>query len=305
MTLIECQDAAFGESFALYQGDCIEVLRQIPSNSIDFALFSPPFSSLYIYSDSERDFGNAASDEEFAEHYGFLCRELYRVMRPGRCVAVHCKQLVYYRNQRGTAGLRDFRGLLNRGHAAAGFDLHSETTIGLCPVIEMQRTKAHGLLYKTLKADSTFSRCGLPEYLQVYRKWAGPDDEGLVKPVTHTEEDFPLDDWQKIASPVWLHIRQTNVLNVELAREDKDEKHICPLSLDTIDNALRLYTNPGDVVLDPFAGIGSTGVEAVKKGRRFLGTELKPSYFRQASRFLAEAEREVSSGSLLDLMGAA
>lgn len=303
MTII-CQGYTAGENWSLYQGDCVEIVRQMPPNSIDFAVYSPPFSSLYIYSDSERDMGNAASDEEFAEHYGYLCRELYRALRPGRCIAVHCKQLVYYKNQRGTAGLRDFRGDLNKAHAAAGFDLHSEVTIWKCPVVEMQRTKAHGLLYKQLRTDSTYSRAGLAEYLQIYRKWAGPGDEGLVKPVTHDVEEFPLDQWQEWASPVWMTVRQTNVLNTELAREDRDEKHICPLQLDVIERALVLYSNPGDVVLSPFAGIGSEGFMAVRRGRRFVGVELKESYCRQAERFLREAERDVATPDLLSMMRA-
>jgi DNA modification methylase len=288
MANVRCLNDAHGDTWAAYHGDCVDVLRQLPSNSIDFSIYSPPFSGLYIYNDSEADMGNSASDEEFFEHYDYMVQELYRIMRPGRIVVVHCKDLVYYKNQRGSAGLRDFPGGLIYAHTNAGFDFHSRVTIWRCPVREMTKTKAHGLLYKQLRADSSFSRQGLPEYLVVFRKWAKDDSAADIEPVTHTHEDFPLDDWQEYASPVWMDTRETNVISAEL-RDPNDEKHICPMPLDITQRALRLWSNPNDVVLSPFMGIGSEGYAALKMRRRFVGVELKESYWRQACENLRAA----------------
>ena len=298
--VIRCLDEAHGDGFALYNGDCVEILRQMPDASVGFSVYSPPFSSLYTYSDSANDMGNCASDEQFFEQYKFLLTELYRVLKPGRLAAVHCKDLVDYAgsSESGMAGLRDFPGALVQAHKEAGFAWHSRVTIWKCPVTEMQRTKAHGLLYKQLRTDSTFSRQGLAEYLLVFRKWAREGD--TVERVGHTPEDFPLDQWQEWASPVWMTIDQTNVLNVQKAREERDEKHMCPLQLDVIERALVLWSNPGDVVLSPFAGIGSEGVVSLQKGRRFVGTELKPSYFRDAA-----ANLRVATKTQGDLFGQA
>lgn len=277
---------ASGETWQAIHGDAVNVLRQMPDNSVDFSVYSPPFSGLYIYNDSVCDMGNSADDGEFLAHYSFLTRELYRVIRPGRVVAVHCKDLVFYRNQRGTAGLRDFPGMLIRAHEEAGFNYHSRVTIWRCPVREMTKTKAHGLLYKQLRADSSFSRQGLPEYLVVFRKWA--DEDGThVEPITKTRDDFPLEWWQSAASPVWMDTRETDVLNA--VRDEQEEKHICPLPLDIVTRTVALWSNPGDVVLSPFMGIGSEGVVALKHQRKFIGIELKEAYWRQASRHLAAA----------------
>lgn len=281
---------AHGDGYAAYHGDCVDVLRQLPDGSVDFSVYSPPFSGLYIYNDSAADMGNSANDDEFFRQYRFLVAELHRVMRPGRIVAVHCKDLVYYQNQRGTAGLRDFPGDLIRAHTEAGFDLHSRVTIWRCPVREMTKTKARGLLYKQLRADSTYSRQGLPEYLVVFRKWATEGEE--VIPVTHTHEEFPLDQWQEYASPVWMHTRETDVLNAE--RSHNDEKHICPLPLDIIGRTLDLWSSPGDTVLSPFMGIGSEGYMAMKRGRKFVGVELKESYWKQAVRHFESIEAQPS-----------
>lgn len=280
-------NSAEGGAWKALQGDCVDVVAQLPDASVDFSVYSPPFSGLYIYNDSVADMGNSADDAEFFRHYRFLVRELFRVLRPGRCVSVHCKDLVYYRTQTGhDAGLRDFPGALVREHIAAGFSFHSRVTVWRCPVREMTKTKAHGLLYKQLRADSTFSRQGLPEYVLTFRKWAHEGEE--TRPVTHTHEDFPLDEWQKVASPVWMDTRETDVLNA--SRDPADEKHICPMPLDQISRLVRLYSNPGDVVLSPFMGIGSEGDVSLRLGRRFVGVELKESYFRQAIRNLARAE---------------
>lgn len=281
-----------GESWVMYNGDCAEVLRGLPGQSVDFTVYSPPFSNLYIYSDSDRDMGNCADDAEFMEHYRFVVRELLRVTRPGRLSSVHCKDLVDYKGRDGRAGLRDFPGDIIRLHEEEGWKYHSRVTIWKDPVIEMQRTKAHGLLYKQLRADSSFSRQGMAEYVLTFRKWADEGDE--VFPVTHTAASFPLRQWQEYASPVWMTIDQTNVLNVQVAREDADEKHICPLQLDVIERCVGLWSNPGDVVLSPFAGIGSEGVMSVKLGRRFVGIELKPAYFERACRNLNDGTAQMN-----------
>lgn len=221
-------DEAHGEGWSVYNADCVDFARQMPDCSVDFSIYSPPFANLYTYSDSARDMGNCVDDQEFLEQYRFLIEQLHRVLRPGRLVAVHCKDLVNYAGRDGMAGLRDFPGELIRLHQAAGFAWHSKVTIWKDPVIEQQRTKAHGLLYKQLRADSSFSRMGLPEYVLMFRKWSATDgDAELVQPVRHTKETFPLPQWQKWASPVWMDIDQTNVLNVQQAREDRDEKHMC------------------------------------------------------------------------------
>lgn len=288
-----------GENWQLYHGDCVTVARTLPNNSVDFSIFSPPFGNLYIYSDALEDMGNCASDEEFFRHFDFLIPELLRITRPGRLCAVHCKNLVNYKSRDGAAGLRDFRGEIIRHFVTAGWAYHSEVVVWKSPVTEMQRTKANGLLYKTLRADSTFSRQGLPEYMLVFRKW--PDNEGeetQIQPVTHTPEDFSLDLWQKYASPVWFDIRQTHVLNVEQARESQDEKHICPLQLDVIERCVRLWTNPGETVFSPFAGIGSEGYESLRHDRKFVGVELKPSYFQIAKRNLERALQEKTQTTL-------
>lgn len=290
MADISCLNAAQGERFVAYQGDCVDVVRQLPDNSIGFSIYSPPFSGLYLYNDSEADMGNSSSDAEFFDHYNFLLPDLYRVTIPGRLAAVHCKDLVYYRTQRGTAGLRDFPGDLIRAHIAAGFDFHSRVTIWRCPVREMTKTKAHGLLYKQLRQDSSFSRQGLPEYLLLFRKWAKEGDE--PEPVTHTYDSFPLDQWQEWASPVWMNTRETDVLNGKGARDPRDEKHICPMPLDIIERAITLWSNPGNVVLSPFMGIGSEGYSALKLKRRFVGVELKESYWRQATDYLRSVDSQ-------------
>lgn len=297
--IVNCLNDCQGLGWAAYHGDCVDVVRQMPSSSVDFSVYSPPFSGLYIYNDSEADMGNCADDKEFLVHYQFLAHQLFRVLRPGRIIAVHCKDLVFYKNQGGRAGLRDFPGMLIRAHEEAGFTFHSRVTVWRDPVREMTKTKAHGLLYKQLRADSSFSRQGLPEYILAFRKWAMNErDEVDVVPVTKTRDDFPLPWWQEAASPVWMNTRETDVLNAR--RDPQDEKHICPMPLDLTQKAIALWSNPGDVVLSPFMGIGSEGYVALKNKRKFIGIELKDSYFSQACRHLANAE----SGAV-DLFGAA
>lgn len=279
-----------GDRWAIYLADCIEVMNGLPEGIIDLAIFSPPFSDLFVYSDSERDMGNCGSHEEFMEHYAYFTQELYRVLKPGRIACVHCSDLPARKSKDGFIGLHDFSGDLINAHQAAGWVYHARCTIWKDPVIEMQRTKALGLLYKQLKKDSTRSRVGMPDYMLFFRK-----DEENPDPVTHCPEDLPVSMWQELASPVWMQVNQTNVLNGRLAKGQEDEKHICPLQLDVIERCLTLYSNPGDLVLDPFNGIGSTGYQALKMGRRYLGIELKPEYAKQAARFLQQAEGQAAT----------
>jgi hypothetical protein len=290
MADVRCLNDAHGDNWTAYLGDSCDVVTQLPEKSVHLSVYSPPFSGIYIYNDSEADMGNCADDAEFMEHYRFLVGHLHRITKPGRICAVHCKDLVYYRNQRGTAGLRDFPGDLIRAHTEAGFDFHSRITVWRCPLREMTKTKAHGLLYKQLRADSTFSRQGLPEYFLLFRKWAGEDEP--VEPVTHTFESFPLDRWQEWASPVWMQTRETDVLHADGARQPNDERHICPMPLDLTARIVTMYSNPGDVVLSPFMGIGSEGVVALRQRRKFVGVELKESYFTQACRYLRSEDAQ-------------
>lgn len=286
-----------GREWALYNSDCIEVLAGLPEGLIDLAIFSPPFSDLFVYSDSERDMGNCGSHGEFMEHYRYFSENLYRAMKPGRIVCVHCTDLPTRKGRDGFIGLHDFGGDLIKAHQAAGFVYHARCTIWKDPVVEMQRTKALGLLYKQLKKDSAMSRVGMPDYMLFFRK-----DAVNPEPITHDPDDLPVAMWQELASPVWMTVRQGNVLNGRMARGEEDERHICPLQLDVIERCLTLYSNPGDLVLDPFNGIGSTGYQALKMRRRYLGIELKPEYAAQAAKFLAEAES--SQETLFDAVAA-
>ena len=274
-----------GDAWAIYNADCVETLAGMPEGLIDLAVFSPPFADLFVYSDSERDMGNCGGYDEFFDHYRFFAENLFRSMKPGRITCVHCTDLPSRKGKDGFIGLHDFGGDLIRAHQAAGFVYHARATIWKDPVVEMQRTKALGLLYKQLKKDSAMSRVGMPDYMLFFRK-----DEPNPEPITHTPDDLPVHEWQELASPVWMTVQQGKVLNGRMARGQKDERHICPLQLDVIDRCLKLYSNPGDLVLDPFNGIGSTGYQAIKMDRRYLGIELKPEYAAQAAKFLTEAE---------------
>lgn len=283
-----------GKKWAVYNADCVEVLAGLPDESVDCAVFSSPFSSLYIYSDSERDMGNAASDEEFLEHHAWFSRELYRVMKPGAVICDHLKDTVFYQNSSptGEGGLYPFSDEACRNYRSAGFCLRARVTVWRDPVREMQKTKHERLLYKNIRENSRVSAMGMPEYIIAMRK----DSRGIKTgdPVTHTRKEFPLDQWQEWASPVWMHTMQTDVLNSRFKADD-DERHLCPMPLDLIERCLTLYSNPGDLILDPFNGIGSTGFKALKMGRRYLGIELKPEYAAQAAKFLTEAEESATS----------
>lgn len=265
------------EFYSMYHGDSCEVMKGIPDNSIHYTLFSPPFSSLYTYSNSERDMGNSKDDEEFYNHFTYLVKELYRVTMPGRLLSFHCMNIPLMKQKDGVIGIKDFRGQLIKLFQDAGFIFHSEVCIWKNPVTEMQRTKALGLLHKQLKKDSHMSRQGIPDYVVTMRK-PGENPE----PITHTNESFPVDLWQKYASPVWMDIRQSDTLQKKSARAEEDERHICPLQLEVIKRCICLWTNPGDIVLDPFAGIASTNYMALRLDRRTIGIELKDSYYTQA-----------------------
>lgn len=349
---VECLDVATGTDWTLYRGDCCEITKGFPDNSIDLIVHSPPFSNLYVYSDSEADMGNNDSDEAFFEHYRFLVKELYRITTPGRLCVIHCKDLPAYFGRDDYAGLRPFPDQCKKVFMEEGWQYHSLVTIWKCPVIERARTNSYGLLHQQLCKDSAASRQGMPDYLVVMRKWDGLSPMDFPKPVRHpvggsvdpawrfdsfvgslppgsewhwefrevesedgerqrfeilvspgggvaySRRDYSIQVWQRYASPVWFDVNQTNVLSYEQARDDKDERHICPLQMDVVERCVHLWSNPGDVVFDPFNGIGSTGVGALKHGRKYVGTELKESYFRVACRMLSGEENRGKQKSL-------
>lgn len=289
-----------GEGWTLHNGDCVAVTRTLPDNSHDFQIFSPPFSNLYSYSPDLRDMGNTEDDEEFFQHFGYLIPELRRTLKPGRLCAVHVKNLQVYASSEGHTGLRDFRGETIRafleapdGEDGSFWSYHSEVCIWTDPVREMQRTKADGLLYKNIRTNAAKNRQGMAEYLVVFRKW-GPGMEETPR-VTHDPEDFTLPIWQQYASPVWSDISRTDVLNAKIARSDDDEKHLAPLQLEVVRRAVRLWTNPGEVVFTPFGGIGSELYAALQMGRQAEGVELKPEYFEWAVKHARQAASEASN----------
>ena len=283
------------DRFSIFNNDCIQGIKELPNQSIDFSIFSPPFAELYTYSDSIADMGNSKDYKEFAVHFEYLVKELSRVIKDGRNVAVHCMDLPIQKGKEGFIGLRDFSGILIDLFTRNGFIYHDRITIWKDPVVEMQRTKALGLLHKQLKKDSTMSRTGIPDYLLVFRK------EGENKtPIAN--KDISVDLWQKLASPVWFDINYTDTLQFRTARDEKDEKHICPLQLQTIERSILLWSNPNDTVLSPFMGIGSEGYQALKMNRKFIGFELKESYFNLACRNMDRAINENKQLTLLDLI---
>jgi DNA modification methylase len=272
-----------GEGWTLFHGDTVLASRQMEDHSVDFSCFSPPFQSLYTYSSDPADFGNS-SDEEFWEQYRYLIRETRRVMRPGRNVAIHCMDLPTSKERNGVIGLQDFRGDIIRAYQDEGFTYHSGVTIWKDPVTAMQRTKALGLLWKQIKKDSAMSRQGIPDYVVTMRA------PGVnATPVAHTPEEFPVAEWQKWASPIWMDIDPSDTLQYTTARDSEDERHICPLQLGVIRRCIGLWSNRDELVWSPFAGIGSEGYVALQMGRRFVGAELKPSYARLAEKNLREA----------------
>lgn len=322
-----------GNGWKLFRADCIELLAQMPSDSVDCSVFSSPFSSLYIYSDSERDMGNANSHAEFLEHHSFFARELFRVMKPGTVICDHLKDIVFYQGSSETkeSGLHPFSDWAIASYRAAGFQLRARVTIWTDPVLERSKSNPERLLYKNIGENSRACAPGMPEYIAVMRKDAsgiktgervrhavakwGPEryeidareiaqdhahrmlKEGMISGVSpglieHLAEaaKFPLDQWQKWASPVWMDNHGSDVLNSRFKGTEQDEKHLCPMPLPYIERCLNLYSVPADIVLDPFGGIGSTGYQAVKMMRRYIGSELNPHYAKAAAKFLREAE---------------
>jgi len=278
---MNCIDSTSGENWTLYHGDCVEVLHGLPERSVDYSIFSPPFASLYTYSNSPRDMGNVRNDYEFFVHFGFLVGELARIMKPGHNVSFHCMQLPTSKVRDGVIGLKDFRGDLIRAFEAHGFIYASEVCIRKDPVTAMQRTKALGLLHKTLRNNATMSRQGIADYLVTMRAPGEVEDR-----VAHGDE-IPVSEWQKLAEPIWTDIDPNDTLQYRSAREHDDERHIAPLQLEVIRRGIRLWTKQGDVVLTPYAGIGSELYVARELGRRAVGVELKASYYEQATRNLA------------------
>lgn len=274
---MKCLNQVITERYSIYNGDSCEIMNSIPDNSIHYSIFSPPFADLYVYSNSERDMGNCKSKSEFYEHFKFIVKELYRIMMNGRLVSFHCMNLPTSKQKDGFIGITDFRGELIKLFQDCGFIYHSEVCIWKDPVIAMQRTKALGLLHKQIKKDSAMCRQGLPDYLVTMRK---PGDN--PERVEHTNESFPVQIWQNYASPVWMDINPSDTLQRTSARDEKDEKHICPLQLDVIRRGINLWTNENDIVFTPFMGIGSEVYQALKMNRRGIGIELKESYYHQA-----------------------
>jgi len=280
---MNCIEQVITDHYSLFNGNCVKILKDLPNHSINYSIFSPPFANLYTYSNSPRDMGNVRSDEEFFSHFAYLVKELRRVMMPGREVSFHCMLMPASKQRDGYIGLKDFRGDLIRAFQAEGFIYHSEVCIWKDPVTAMQRTKALGLLHKSVRENSAMCRQGIPDYLVTMRA------PGESERVTHDRDDYPVDLWQKVASPVWTDINPSDTLQYTSAREHDDERHICPLQLEVIRRGVMLWTNPNDIVLSPFMGIGSEGYVAVEMGRRFVGVELKGSYFGQATRNIAAA----------------
>lgn len=278
--MVEALDYASGQDWIIYAGDCIEVMRTLPSESVGYSVFSPPFSSLYTYSNSDRDLGNCADDKEFFAHFSFVLDELFRLLMPGRSVSMHCMDLPLSKVRDGIIGLRDFPGDLIRAGEKAGFVYHSSVVIWKDPVTAMQRTKALGLLHKTIRNDSSMSRMGMPDRVITLRK---PGDN--PRPIAHGT-NYPVDRWQRVASPVWDDINPSDTLQFRAARDENDERHIAPLQLEVIRRCVELWSAPQDVVLTPFAGIGSEVYVAAEMGRKAVGVELKPTYFEQAKRNL-------------------
>lgn len=290
-------DQTVADKYTIYNGDSCEVVKGIPDDSIHYTIFSPPFASLYTYSNSDRDMGNCKDDEEFYKHFQFLAKELYRITMPGRLLSFHCMDLPLMKSRDGVIGLKDFPSIIRQVFEDCGFIYHSKVTIWKNPVTEMQRTKALGLLWKQIKKDSSMNRQGIPDYIVTMRK-PGENPERI----THTDETFPCDVWQKYASPVWMDIKQSDTLQRTSARDEKDERHICPLQLEVIQRCIELWSNPGDIVFDPFAGIGSTPYTAVKLNRRGLGCELKESYYRQAVKNLEVVASNVQKNDIVGQM---
>lgn len=290
---MKCIDQVITDKYSIYHADCVEVIKSLPIESIGYTIFSPPFASLYVYSNSPRDMGNVRNYEEFFDHFDYLVSELRRVMLPGREVSFHCMDLPTSKQSDGYIGIRDFSGDLIRIFQKHGFIYHSKVTIWKNPVTAMQRTKALGLLHKSVRGNSAMCRQGIPDYLITMRS------PGESERITHDPVEYPVELWQKIASPVWMDINPSDTLQYRSAREHDDERHIAPLQLEVIRRGVALWSNPNDVVLSPFMGIGSEGYVSLELGRKFIGVELKRSYFEQASKNLAAKTQQLTQDILM------
>lgn len=302
---------SISDQYSAYHCDCVEGVARLPDESVHYSIFSPPFKSLYTYSASDRDMGNASNDDIFWEQFGFLVVQLFRVLKPGRLVSFHCMNLPTSKTHHGYIGIDDFRGDLIRAFQKRGFIYHSEVCIWKDPVTAMQRTKAIGLLHKQVVKDSCMSRQGVPDYLVTMRK-PGVNEEPVIGEFDEYFGDgsmgigFPsgaatrysIEVWQRYASPVWMDINPSDTLQFRSAREQNDERHICPLQLQVIERGLALWSNPDDIVLSPFMGIGSEGYVSIEHGRKFIGFELKRSYYDQACANLTIAQSKASELSL-------
>lgn len=286
-------DIASGQNWTAMLGDSCERLTEVADESVDLSIYSPPFASLFTYSPSDRDLGNCRDKDEFQMHYRFIVDEMLRITKPGRLSVVHCQQLATQKGRDGAIGLYDFRGDLIRAHVEAGWIFHGEVTIDKDPQAQAIRTKATSLMFQTLNKDSSMSRPAMADYLLMFRKRG--DNAVQIKPECDNET------WIEWARPVWFGIRETNTLNTTVARDDADERHICPLQLDLIERVIRLWSNRGETVLTPFLGIGSEVYSAVKLGRRGIGCELKPSYWRTAVNNLTGLEAEMGLPTLFDI----
>jgi len=284
-----------GDGWRLVNDDCIEALAHVLDDTVDLSVYSPPFMSLYTYTASERDLGNCSSEDEFFEHYRFVIDEMLRVTRPGRHTCVHVAEVTSTLVTHGVIGLIDFPGKVIAAYLAAGWTYHGRVTIDKDPQAQAIRTHSKGLLFVQMRKDSTWSRPALADTILIFRK---PGENAV--PVTHETDESALtnDEWIEWARPIWYGIRESDTLNVAVARDEKDERHICPLQLGTIERCIRLWSNPGDLILSPFAGIGSEGYESVRLGRRYLGIELKPNYFDVAVKNLQAAEQLRTQGTL-------
>lgn len=285
---MNCIEQVTTENYTLIHGDCVDAMKGLPDASVGYSIFSPPFASLYTYSNSPRDMGNVRNDAEFFEHFDYLIVELLRVMKPGRNVSFHCMDMPSSKERDGVIGLKDFPGDLLRAFQRHGFIFHAKATIWKDPVTAMTRTKALGLLHKSIRERSEMTRMGIPDYLITVRA------PGESEHVTHSAEEFPVSLWQKIASPVWMDINPSDTLQFRSAREHEDERHICPLQLEVIRRGVMLWTNPGDIVLTPFGGIGSEPYVSVEMGRKAVAVELKDSYFRQMVANVASAKMKTA-----------
>ena len=306
---VYAEDVTEGKGWRLFQGDCIEVIREVEDESVGLSVFSPPFPGMYAYTDSERDMGNVPDFESLIDHYAFLAPELLRITMPGRTCAVHLTQGVAFKGTDGYSGIKDFRGRVIQTMQDAGWIYYGEVCIEKDPQVKAIRTKDHGLLFKTLATDASKMHMALADYMLQFRK-PGDNPEpiraGISERYDNPEGWITSEEWIEWASPIWYRaqpgraggIRESRCLNVSAAREEKDERHLCPLQLDVIERAVKLWSNPGDTVFDPFTGIGSTGHEALRLDRDFVGIELKRSYFEYAVRNLEKSESQRGIGTL-------